>query len=148
MLRNLKRVLKPEYVPVAIILILAILMVYFFSECKEGMECSHGCTMDELKKAEKSPEKTLVLFYADWCGHCKKLEPDWDKSAETVKGRMLKRNVGAKEGECSPTIHAENEELMEKYNIKGFPTIIIFQDGKAVPYDGPRKVDELLNLLE
>ena len=148
MLRNLKRVFKPDYFPVVVILVLAVLLAYFFSECKEGMECNPGCTLDEIKKAEKSSEKSIVLFYADWCGHCKKLEPDWDKTADTVKGRMLKRNVGAKEGECSAKVHAENEELMQKYNIKGFPTILIFQNGEAVPYNGPRTVDDLLNQLD
>jgi protein disulfide-isomerase A1 len=147
MLRNLKRVLKPEYVLVAVVLVIAVLLAHFFSDCKEGMECNQGCTLDEIKQVEKSPEKTLVLFYADWCGHCKKLEPDWDKTADTVNGRMLKRNVGAKEGDCSAKVHAENEELMQKYNIKGFPTIMIFQNGKATPYNGPRTVDDLLNQL-
>ena len=97
----------------------------------------------ELDQYIKRPEKTLVLFYAEWCGHCKTLKPIWDDTAKIANAkekRMLKVDVG---GESD-----EEKALLKKYNIDGFPTVMIFQSGNGKPYEGEKTKDTLLKLLE
>jgi thiol-disulfide isomerase/thioredoxin len=122
--------------------LLAIFLVYFC--CNNGKE-GFDTKADEIESRLASPEKSLVLFYADWCGHCKTLEPTWDECSAKSNGKMVKRNVGAKDVDAKTD--AENKALMDKYDVKGFPTIYILQNGKATPYDGPKSAEQLMAQL-
>ena len=139
--KNLKSYLKPNNLPkVAILLAILVVLYYFYStHLKEGFEVDHD-KLDEYI----SPDKTsLVLFYADWCGHCKKLKPTWNECSEKAKKdglNMVQINVG--EGT------EKDKELTEKYEIDGYPTIILFKNGKATPYNGPRTEEGFLSALK
>ena len=104
---------------------------------KEGFETKSKELDEHVLEGKKA-----VLFYADWCGYCKKIKPDWDEAAKEVnkdEKKMLKVNCG--EGTV------EDKELMEKYSIDGYPTIIIFEDGKPTKYEGKRSKEDLLSIL-
>lgn len=61
--------------------------------------------------------KTVFLkFFAPWCGHCKKMAPDWEKLAEEWDGN----DVGfVAEVDCT----AEGKPLCDENNVRGFPSI-------------------------
>jgi protein disulfide-isomerase A6 len=78
----------------------------------------------------KSKDPWLVEFYAPWCGHCKKLGPEWKKAANNLKGKV---NMGQ--------VNCDSEKsLMSRFNVQGFPTILVFGSDKEspVPYEGAR----------
>ncbi len=140
MFRKMKKFLNPSNLPkVLVLLLILVLLVYVYTRyAKEGFHCQPH----ELDEHIQSSEPTMVLFYADWCGHCKKLKPTWEqtaKQANTDRKRMVHIDVGGK----TP----EQKELMDRYQIDGFPTILIFQDGKHTPYEGSRTADAFLKAL-
>lgn len=56
----------------------------------------------------------LIEFYAPWCGHCKKLEPDY--LALGKKYKEEKHLVIAK-------MDATANDVPDSYKVEGFPTI-------------------------
>ncbi|CAL5342353.1 unnamed protein product [Camellia sinensis] len=62
-----------------------------------------------------------------WCGHCKKLAPEWKKAARNLKGKV-------KFG------HVDCDAEKNKFNVQGFPTILVFGADKdsPLPYEGAR----------
>jgi thiol-disulfide isomerase/thioredoxin len=67
----------------------------------------------------------LSLRLAPWCGHCKRLEPEWTKAA-----KKLAKVKGVHLGTVDGTVH---EALKTQYGIDGYPTIKVFGKDKATP---------------
>lgn len=85
-----------------------------------------------------SNDHWLVEFYAPWCGHCKSLAPHWEEAATTLKSQNVK--LGAVDA-------TENNNLAQRFEIQGFPSIKIFTaglKGKAVDYNGPREAEGII----
>ena len=117
------------------VIILLILYYVYNTYLKEGFE-----SIDLNKETQSG--KQLVLFYADWCGHCKKIKPIWEEAASEIKDKdkkMLKVNCGGGS--------EKEKEIMEKYKIDGYPTIILFKNGKPSQYEGARNKDAFIEAL-
>jgi thioredoxin-related protein len=106
----------------------------------------------DLKKAQeeaKANHKLLLLDFtgSDWCGYCVMFDrailskPEFKDYAN--KNLVLveldyPRRGGSRWNAQSIELKKQNAELAEKFNIEGFPTLVILNgEGKAVwRYDG------------
>lgn len=95
---------------------------------------------------------TLVLYHANWCGHCQRFQPDWKKLQTRVKKELPNVCLGDVE-ETQMRSHMKDSE------VQGFPTIKFYRksDGsnKAneenknnIPFEGERSVDGLINFIK
>ena len=81
----------------------------------------------------------LYFFYADWCGYCRKFKPEWEKlKAEPNLGIELE------EVDCSN----EPPALAKEYDVKGFPTLILLNDGNKVTYEGERSANAIISFIK
>ena len=81
--------------------------------------------------------KELVLFSMKGCSHCEKLKPVW---------KLLKNNLGENQFiEIKEIVMQKRPDLIKKYNVATFPTILYLRDGKKVQeYKGDRTYKDLL----
>lgn len=66
----------------------------------------------------------LVDFWADWCGPCIVIAPILEKIINDYNGAIQLAKLEVDEG--------ENMKLAGKYQVRGFPTIILFEKGLEV----------------
>ena len=79
--------------------------------------------------------KLMILFYAPWCGHCKKLLPEYEKASNALK----------KEKIALAKIDAEsNRRTSQMYGIESYPTIKVFIKQKEYTYDGERNEESII----
>ncbi|XP_075513630.1 protein disulfide isomerase-like 1-4 [Primulina tabacum] len=81
----------------------------------------------------------MVEFYAPWCGHCKAMAPEYAAAATELKA------VDVKLAKVDATL--ENE-LAEKYEVQGFPTVYFFVDGEHKTYSGQRSKEAIVTWIK
>lgn len=140
-IKMIKNIFAPKNLPRLGLLLIVLAALYFlyktFLTEPEGFEVESEELDDQIKDGTK-----LVLFYADWCGHCKKIKPIWEEAAKDVnknENKMIKVNCG--DGKD------KDQEIMKKYKIDGYPTIIKFVNGTPKVYNGDRDADSFKNLF-
>ncbi len=97
---------------------------------------------DELLKNKKnlkggSNKVDIMLFKADWCGHCKNFKPTWEKVAEIYNKKF---NFIVYDAD-------KQREKFNEYKVDAFPTVLVKNGSNIIPYDGERSFEDLTNFL-
>ena len=86
---------------------------------------------------------SIVMFYADWCGHCENFKPHWNKFERLARKQHKKNDF---------MIARINEPFVNKVeghsNVLGFPTIYHLMNGQHnADYQKQRDVNGLIEFL-
>lgn len=107
----------------------------------EPVKVLKGTSHDRV--ALDATKNVLVEYYAPWCGHCKKLVPEYEKLAEHFKDDedivIAKMDSTANE--------------VSSVSVQGFPTLKFYPKGVdaadgAIDYDGARDFDGMVKYLD
>ena len=87
----------------------------------------------------KGDKPWFIKFFAPWCGHCKKLAPTWKQLYAEQSGNFNIARV-----DCTSP---EATEVCQQLMIRGYPSLILFTEGKMYPHRGRRDMDSLIEYL-
>jgi thiol-disulfide isomerase/thioredoxin len=81
----------------------------------------------------------VILFKADWCGHCVTFKPTWEQ--------IIKNKEFANKFEFIKYDADKQKQMFQKYNVNAFPTIKIQEGSEIREYDGERTMEEFTSFL-
>ena len=82
----------------------------------------------------------ILWFYAPWCGWSRKALPEWKKLEDFAKGN--KKFIVKKFND------QQHGDMMEKFGIRGFPTIKLIKPDETIDYVGDRDFKHFKIFLE
>jgi protein disulfide-isomerase A1 len=96
-------------------------------------------TQSDFDSTIEGNNLVLVEFYAPWCGHCKRLAPEYEKAASELYGEVPLAKV-----DCTV-----EKELCERFEVQGFPTIKVFKkNSPPTDYDKGRTASDIVKFLK
>ena len=96
-----------------------------------------------LEAFQNENQPSLVIFKAEWCGHCKRTMPEvqklMNKNLENVKIVVVDSD--------------QQPDLVKAHGVQGFPTIRMYPQGlnnkeNYTDYEGERNVEGFTTFLE
>ena len=128
----------------------------------DGKEIDETTDISKTPGVKTNPKEVLDLFnkgtpmfvefYANWCGHCKTLAPEWKKLTKTIESEYKDKEFAIVSVE-SIVINKDDaiKDFVKKINldVKGYPTIGLIKGNKFISYDGKGNRDEvsMLNFI-
>ncbi|AET37294.1 uncharacterized protein Ecym_1036 [Eremothecium cymbalariae DBVPG len=97
--------------------------------------------LEDFRSFLKEHSLVLAEFYAPWCGHCKRLGPEFvEAAAELVESEIYLAQI-----DCE-----KEKELCQEQSIGSYPTLKIFRNGEpelGTQYMGDRKASSIVSYM-
>ena len=92
---------------------------------------------NKIMKGGGNSKKTVILYKADWCGHCNAFKKTWERLQNEVK------NVDFK------TVDADkNSDEVASANVNGFPTIRMTINDVIHEFNQERSFENVKEFIE
>lgn len=97
----------------------------------------------EFKDKVGSQDLILVKFYAPWCGHCKRLAPEYEEAAK----RLSADDPAVPLAKVDCTNESGGKDICGENEVQGYPTVKIFRSGQASDYNDGRDADSIVKKM-
>jgi thiol-disulfide isomerase/thioredoxin len=103
---------------------------------------------NELKT--KNEVLHLHLFHVDWCPHCKTAIPKWDAIKSEFENQLVNGyTVKFTDINCTDDDDENVSNILNKYNIDSFPTIIMLKEnGEVSTFDAAVSEKSLTSFIQ
>lgn len=69
----------------------------------------------------ENPYSKMVFYFADWCGHCKKAKPEFEKFSEKYPGN-------------ASLVNCSDNSVASEHGVQSFPTYRYFKSDQQTDY--------------
>jgi thiol-disulfide isomerase/thioredoxin len=136
------------FIIISIVIFITLAIYYYYYYVVPKLKTAYHSNSENKSNDNSSingdKQVELLFFYADWCPHCRTAKPIWEKFKNEHQNKAIHGyRIIFTEVNCTNET-AETEQMMNKYNIEGFPTIKLLKDGQIIEFDA-KPTSETLN---
>eukprot|EP01006_Ploeotia_vitrea_P062735 TRINITY_DN84316_c0_g1_i1.p1 TRINITY_DN84316_c0_g1~~TRINITY_DN84316_c0_g1_i1.p1 ORF type:complete len:454 (-),score=21.94 TRINITY_DN84316_c0_g1_i1:149-1387(-) len=107
------------------------------------MKNVHQLTDNNFGQTVEADSKAwFVMFYAPWCGHCKRLKPIWANLSEH-EGLAAGRGMNLGMLDCTTW-----KSTCDKHGVEGYPGLRYWLDGRMYDYKGVRALGAFTSFIK
>ena len=138
---------------VSLLIIVGVAVYYYFYVISPRIQTKfrdHSTLQEEAKKmgAGGKGDAEIILFHVDWCPHCKTAKPEWDSVSNEYDGKDVNGyTLQFTEVNCTEE-SPEIQEMIEKYNIEGYPTIKLIKGDQVIDFEAKPTKDTLTQFIK
>jgi len=148
-----KNNLKNVFISLIVVVVIYFIYVYFFGT-REGLVANKEyISLSNDADRGETDDATLYFFYAKWCPHCIRAKENggpW-KTFTNRHGDEVRRGntiVSIREIDCTDDKKEGVKSLINKYNVNGYPTIVLDKHGEHYLYDTKPDADRIEEFLD
>lgn len=136
---------------VFIILIVSGVFLYKYIMSQKSPSNEYDENYDMVSSSSKSlnnpKSATVYFFYTTWCPYSLAAIPEWEKIVDKYsKNSVNGYNINFIDVDCTKeTVDIEN--MINKYNIDGYPTIKMIKDDQIIEFDAKAKFENIEKFL-
>ena len=98
----------------------------------------------KMRHTKKHNKNVIIVgkVYADWCGHCQALKPEWEKMKKHIRNKKGKYHIvyeEIEEKQIGDKLKKLNETQRVNVEANGYPTLFRISNGKVDYYNGNRQ---------
>jgi len=140
---SLKTILYIFSAVVTLMILLYIVLYYLNTSPRDVTYTDKVVTTNDGTKAAE-----ITLFFATWCPACKSIKSDWEQFRNDFSNKKINNvTLLIKEVDCSER-EPETEDIMNQYNITGFPTVKLTYNGKITELQQKPTYDNLVSFVK
>jgi thiol-disulfide isomerase/thioredoxin len=120
------------------VILFAVIVYYLYYKVIRPTVITKEKGYDDIPNRDKNEKNgiEIILWYATWCPICVKSKPAWDDFRKQYEGQLIhNKTVVFTEIDCSDENNPNATDMIQQYNIQGFPTIKAIVEGKTIDYD-------------
>jgi thiol-disulfide isomerase/thioredoxin len=90
------------------------------------LDVRSASSLKDLEKRIRAGPLTMILVYADWCGHCHHMMPHWDRAAKTPDRSVQVVKVNdTMLGQVNSTVNQSINRRAQPIEVEGYPSILL-----------------------
>lgn len=112
------------------------------SECSDEKDADNSGNGQMLKYSKMNPEKVyMTMVFASWCGPCKMAKPHYRNLSQLLD----KHNIS--DVRLTAIDASDDPSLGNSICVKGYPTFLLWKNGKKKKYSGNRDSRSFIKAL-